>query len=522
MDVMSVLRSLYRRLGPRYPRALLFAELAGSHVVAALGVAAINLYQPMSTASFGALLAFSQALMLVENAFAYRLVSRLLAPVDAWLRGGRDGALAAAAWNGLTAMPVRMVKDWKLYPVVGNILPFCLFATWELGLPWWSLLFLCGGGVVVLIYGMFLRFFVSELVLRPVVEDVARDLSENAPLGRGGASLKLRLLVGLPMLNIITGVIVAGLSDNGREGLAALGLDVVVAVAVAFTIAFELTLLLTRSIVGPLNDLQRATERVAAGDLSTRVPVTSTDEAGRLAQAFNRMVAGLQERETLHAAFGAYVDPDVTERVLAEGAALEAEEVEVSALFVDIRGFTARAERASARATVDELNAFYETIVPVVTRHGGHANKFVGDGMLAVFGAPEPRPDHADRAVAAALELAATVRERFGGDLEIGVGVNSGRVVAGTVGGGGRMEFTVIGDTVNTACRVEAATRETGDEGLITEATRERLERDHGRWTARPVIALRGKRATARLYAPSGRRFAPSRDSQQIAASSDR
>jgi class 3 adenylate cyclase len=358
-----------------------------------------------------------------------------------------------------------------------------------------------------------------------VLEDAARQLPEDAPLD-GGPSLKVRLLVGLPLLNIITGVVVAGLSNNSREGLAALGLDVGVAVVVAFTIAFELTLLLTRSIVGPLRDLEAATKRVAAGDLRTRVPVTSTDETGRLAQAFNRMVAGLQERETLHEAFGAYVDPGVTERVLVEGAALEAEDVEVSVLFVDIRGFTARAERSSARATVDELNRFYDTIVPVVTRHGGHANKFVGDGMLAVFGAPEPRPDHADRAVAAALDLAAAVNERFDGDLEIGIGVNSGRVIAGTVGGGGRMEFTVIGDTVNTACRVEAATRETGDAVLITEATRSRLERDHGSWAQRPAIALRGKRSTAHLHAPvddrSGGRFIRTRDSQEIRASSDR
>lgn len=123
--------------------------------------------------------------------------------------------------------------------------------------------------------------------------------------------------------------------------------------------------------------------------------------------------------------------------------------------------------------------------------------------MLAVFGAPEPRSDHADRAVAAALEIAEAVRERFGDELGIGVGVNSGRVVAGTVGGGGRMEFTVIGDTVNTACRVEAATRETGDDVLITAAARERLEGDHGRWSARPAIPLRGKRADVRLYAPA-------------------
>ena len=109
--------------------------------------------------------------------------------------------------------------------------------------------------------------------------------------------------------------------------------------------------------------------------------------------------------------------------------------------------------------------------MPVLVRHGGHANKFVGDGLLGVFGAPERLPDHADRAVAAAIEIARLVDDAYGDELRIGIGVNSGPVLAGTIGGGGRLEFTVIGDAVNTASRVEQVTRETGDTVLITEAT---------------------------------------------------
>ena len=195
---------------------------------------------------------------------------------------------------------------------------------------------------------------------------------------------------------------------------------------------------------------------MTAGDLGVRVPVLGTDETGRLAESFNQMVAGLEERERLREAFGAFVDPQLAERVLEEGTVIEGEEVEVTVLFVDIREFTAFAEHASATEVVAELNAFYELVVPVLVRHGGHANKFIGDGLLGVFGAPEHLADHADRGVAAALEIAEVVRRAYGGRLRIGIGVNSGPVVAGTIGGGGRVEFTVIGDTVNTAARVEA------------------------------------------------------------------
>jgi len=132
--------------------------------------------------------------------------------------------------------------------------------------------------------------------------------------------------------------------------------------------------------------------------------VLSTDETGALSRAFNDAVSGLEERERLREAFGAFVDPEIADRVLREGSVLEGDELEVSVLFLDIRDFTAFAERASAREVVALLNDFYEHVVPVLLRHGGHANKFVGDGLLGVFGAPDRRPDHADRAVAAALE----------------------------------------------------------------------------------------------------------------------
>src|ERR671928_223324 len=140
--------------------------------------------------------------------------------------------------------------------------------------------------------------------------------------------------------------------------------------------------------------------------------------------------------------------------------------------------------------------------LPVLLRHGGHANKFVGDGLLGVFGAPDRLPDHADRGVAAALEITEVIRRTYGGALRAGIGVNSGAVLAGTIGGRGRGEVTVIGDTVNTAARVEQATRETGDDVLVTDATCRLLTRDHGGFAERHGVALRGKAERVRLHAP--------------------
>jgi class 3 adenylate cyclase len=355
---------------------------------------------------------------------------------------------------------------------------------------------------VVLAYAMFLRFFTVELALRPLLERVSCEIPDATDLGRATLTLRFRLLVGLPVMNVVTGVAVVGLATD-TPGLRTLGVGVLVALGVAFTISLELSLLLLRSIVGPIQDLRSGTERVAAGDLRARVPVVGSDETGRLASSFNQMVAGLEERQRLREAFGAFVDPALAERVLEKGTVLEGEEVEVTVLFLDIRDFTAFAERASAREVVAELNRFYDYVVPLLAHHGGHANKFVGDGLLGVFGAPDRPADHADRAVDAALQIAEVVDEAYEGGLEIGIGVNSGPVVAGTVGGGGRVEFTVIGDTVNTAARVEEATRETGDTVLVTEATCRLLRADHGGFVERSDVPLRGKSERVRLYAPA-------------------
>src|SRR5204862_2937777 len=132
-------------------------------------------------------------------------------------------------------------------------------------------------------------------------------------------------------------------------------------------------------------------------------------------------------------------------------------------------------------------------VVPIIRECGGHVDKFVGDGLLAVFGAPRRREDHADAALTAALKIAAAVEDEFGSDLSVGVGLNSGTVVAGNVGGAGRLEFSVIGDAINVAARVESATRQTGDTILLSEHTHRLLANEQIALEERPAVPLKGK-----------------------------
>jgi class 3 adenylate cyclase len=347
-----------------------------------------------------------------------------------------------------------------------------------------------------------LRYLGLELGTRPLLEAIGQSLGGAVPIDVVGVSLHRRLLVTVPMVTWGTAVLVGGLLTANTRDFHMIGRAGLISLGVTGAVSTWLSFVLADAVSGPIVDLRDATRRVAEGDLDVRVRVASTDETGELAASFNAMVAGLGERERLREAFGAFVDPTLTERVLAEGADLHGEEVEASILFLDVRDFTTFAERAPAREVVATLNRLYDAVVPAILRHGGHANKFIGDGLLAVFGAPERQPDHAARAVAAAREISRLVPERLGGELRVGVGVNSGRVLVGTIGGGGRRDFTVIGDTVNTAARVEAATRVTGDDVLITQATLRALGGDGDGFEERPSAPLKGKAESVRLYAP--------------------
>ncbi len=493
---------LYRRFGAGYFVFFLFFEVLSSATVTAGTIGLFTLYEEVDGEQFVRILTIS--LIATGASLTYVLVkaAKKLRPVIQWVKQGRPEELALDAWRAAVTAPRRTVVEAGWQPFVLISLAISVFFTVDFNLAWYSAPILFAGAAVAVGYATVLNFFAAELALRPIVRDIVQQLPPDFETVEHGVPLRWKLVGALPLINVITGVVVAGLSRDSVGTLQELGLDVLVAVGVAFTLSFELTILLSKSILDPIDELTQATQRLRAGDLSVRVPVTSADEVGVLAGNFNRAVSGLQEREALREAFGSYVDPGIAERVLKEGELLEGEEVEVSILFVDIREFTAFAERSSAREVVTLLNRFFDVVVPVLMKHGGHANKFVGDGLLGVFGAPERHRDHADRALAAACEIARVVEREFGDEVRIGVGVNSGPVMAGSIGGGGRLEFTVIGDAVNVAARIEAATRETGDTVLITEATRCLLEHTSAELAPRGEIELKGVSEPVPVHAP--------------------
>jgi adenylate cyclase len=477
-------------------------QLGLGFVVGLVGALLTLLYAAnLSLADLAIIVALSWLIYLVDAAFAVGPIRRGFAPVEGWARGQGE-ANARRAWLAAADLPFVPLRRRATYVAVAlAVVLWDIVGVHRLDLSTTSFLLFIPGSILVWLYWLALRFFVTEQLVRPVLAAIGRDLPDGGGVARPRVTLALRLLVAVPAIAISAGTVVAGVVGDHTVETVALGVGV--SIAVVALIASWLVVLLADSVARPIADLRAAADRVGAGDLEVRVPVVSVDETGALARSFNTMVEGLRERERIREAFGTYVDRDVAEHILREGTSLAGEEVEVTMMFLDIRDFTGFAERSSAPDVVATLNRLFELIVPVIHEHGGHVDKFVGDGLLAVFGAPRRQADHADQALRAALAIARAVEERGPAGLQIGIGLNSGPVVAGNVGGAGRLEFSVIGDAVNVAARVESATRETGDVILLAENVKRLLRDEAVDLESRPEIRLKGKRERVVLYAPA-------------------
>jgi adenylate cyclase len=240
---------------------------------------------------------------------------------------------------------------------------------------------------------------------------------------------------------------------------------------------------LSRRVSRPLAQLHKAVEAIGQGNFETRLETKSQDEFGAVAKAVNKMAAELSERERVKAAFARYVSQQVVDSILDSdaGVKLSGDRRRISVLFCDIRGFTTISENLPPEKVVQLLNEYFECMVEVVFRNKGTLDKFIGDGMMVIFGAPEDDPYQEEHALKAAIEMQAELQKLAdkwrpeGLNLRIGIGINSGPAIVGNIGSSRRMEYTAIGDTVNLASRLESATKELGVGILLSEYTHNAL-----------------------------------------------
>ena len=439
----------------------------------------------------------------------FALPMPILAALDAADRGLDPTPFVRARRRALNLPEIHSRTSMLIWLVGAATLPLAN-AFFHGGLP---PLVLLHAELMIVLVGAVASTFVFYLIeaesRRSLLPRVVPDGRLGAVLG--GRPVSIAFKVGI-LLATSCALPVAVLAFAALTGVATLG-------AVAYIAASFLAIgglqawAISASVTVPVRDLARQMARLRAGDLEAHAEVSSIDDVGRLAEGMNEMVVGLRRAAFVRETFGRYVAPPILEEILAGKVALGGERRLATVMFSDIRGFTALSERLPPEELVRLLNGYLDSMVEAIVREGGTVDKFIGDAILASFGVPISRPDDAVRAVRAALAMLERLevwnaeRRRTGEPtFEIGIGLHTGEVIAGNVGSTrNKMEYTIIGDAVNTASRIEQLNKRFGTQLLISDTTHALVE---GVVTARPLgpVELRGKSHPVRLFEVTGPR----------------
>lgn len=322
----------------------------------------------------------------------------------------------------------------------------------------------------------------------------ARVPDVSALRSRGASSGELvdeegRAMVGsiVPLRTVPWAVVVQVSRDSAYASLEKMRFIVVLTVATAVLLALLAALILSRRITAPIAELSSFARDLAARRFDRRIRIQTRDELALLGDAMSTAAADLEASEdqiraeaAIRADLGRYLPAELVEKIVRREQDMElgGQRLAITVLFADVVAFTPLTVKLPAEDVVNLLNELFTVLTDVVFRHGGTVDKFIGDSIMAIWGAPTPQADHARRALAAAEDMQRWLetanpgwQDRYGVAVQLAIGVNSGEAIVGNVGSRTRMEYTAIGDVVNVAARLEAIARP--QQILISQATRD-------------------------------------------------
>lgn len=425
--------------------------------------------------------------LLLLGAAAWCAGAWLFRPIAAFQRGDGNGRRAA--------LRIQNLPKFSGLAAFGLVLVYCVTAfalkvfapadamldgvpTWYLAaaIVWYSL-------VYASFYAYFIYFLVSDLTL--TMRRHFRDTLQFAPR-RASGSVRLGLARKLGVSFVIIGILPAlllALDLTAFEPLrSAQGLSTGKVIALDLIASLYIigasVLFVSRSLLAPTRELFLAQESVRRGNLESKAAVLTDDELGEVTSRFNVMVDALRERELIKSALHRYLSPTVADELIKSGGLIESQSVEATVMFTDIAGFTTLSESLAPQETVDLLNAYFSVLNAVIHRCGGTVNNFVGDAVVAIFNVPTRHPQHARAAIEAAVAIQGALdAEQFtlaSGrriSLPTRIGINTGFVCAGSIGSAERQGYTVYGDAVNLAARIEPLNKRYGTRILASEST---------------------------------------------------
>jgi len=409
-----------------------------------------------------------------------------------WYVAGRvpDEGQRNAAINIVRLQSVRVMTVWLVsgaVMIIGNPHMFLAVAVAQ----------------AVILGGLFTvstSLLFTQRLYRPLVAAATQDYSS-----RTTAPGVLARLIGMWVINsalpslVIAVLVLCRHFGWGIPQTSSVDVPVVVLAVVSVGLGLRALIVVSLSISDPIHDVVQAMAEVEQGVIGRTVPVYEQSEIGRLQSGFNRMVAGLLERDRLRELFGRHVGLDVARLALHSETAGDVREVSI--LFIDLVESTQLASRLRPQEVAAVFNDFFRIVVAAVDRHGGLINKFQGDAALAIYGAPLPSDSAADDALATARELAEALRALP--MVDFGIGVSAGSVFAGNIGAENRYEYTVIGDPVNEAARLADAAKKEAGRTLAAQAVLDRAQAsEQQHWLSAGMRMLRGRSKLTNTSAP--------------------
>ncbi len=479
-----------RRLLLRYSAGLTWAYLLTVGEVAAI-VISLGGRSALTVESFIVLSVF----VVVGGAIVAVGSVLVIRPTLRWLRSGvpptdeqvrtagvttrRQAAITLAPWAlaAVTLIPLNVAAGTEAVIVFASTLLFGAIATVSTG------------------------FLFTLRTLRPVLACVPPGSRH-----RTAPSVRARLLMMWLVCTALPGLAIALLLVMRNRGWlidesTSIELALLVLALVAVLLGLRSMILVSISISDPIGQVIEAMADVERGHIDRKVEVYDWSEIGRLQTGFNNMVTGLQERDQLRDLFGRHVGEEVARHAVAVGESPAGDEREVAVLFIDLVGSTQLAVDHEPHEVAAVLNDFFRIVVAQVDARRGLVNKFQGDAVLAVFGAPLRIDEPATAALSAARTLATELRRL---PVDFGIGVSAGPVFAGNIGSENRYEYTVIGDAVNEAARLADCAKDFPDRALCSGAAIDRASpAERTRWAGRGETVLRGRTASTQLFAPS-------------------
>jgi adenylate cyclase len=491
-------RTSARRLSIQYSAGLAFAHLLAVGDAAAIVIPLHGQTASGAYAYFGAKNMITAVILVVLGAIAVAVGgAMILAPVLRWfVRGNqpnprqrqtvtrlfrRQSLILAATWAASGAIFLALNLDGGLTLAVATLLAVVFGSSAAAGL---SLL-------------------LTQRSLRPIL--VA------ATQGSEGLVIAPRVLTrlvgmwlmgcGLPCAAIVALIVIR---SNGWiiQKTASVEMPILVVTLAAVLLGLPTMILTSRSISDPVREVVDAMAQVEQGRIDTVVGVYERSEIGRLQSGFNRMVAGIAERDRLRDLFGRHVGADVARRAIEEGTSLSGDVREAAILFIDLVGSTTLAASRSPQEVAEVLNDFFQIVVSAVDERNGLVNKFQGDAALAVFGAPLPADGVASAALATARSLRSQLRRLP--VVDFGIGVSAGPVFAGNIGAENRYEYTVVGDAVNEAARLADFAKALDWRIVCSAAAIDRADAaERQRWVVHGDTVLRGRSEPTRIWTPA-------------------